>query len=199
MKQKQQCPMNTNDYFVAQATCSIFGNIRDYIVGRIFGIDSRYMSGLANASNGDCSGDYFESLAMDRKELFCSLYELWSLISDSFGLHQIQSNDDRNTVMLLESLLCSGWAYLLVFSACELGQRFSNAFDGIGDTIGQLEWYLLPNNIQKILPGTMQYTQQTSAITFLGSFSCSREQFKKACIVRWYYCHSTDSRKSRDS
>lgn len=71
-----------------------------------------------------------------------------------------------------------------MFSACELGQRFSNGFDEIDDTVGQLDWYLLPIIIQKILPGTIQYTQQRFAVTFFESFSCSREQFKKASMTR---------------
>lgn len=54
-----------------------------------------------------------------------------------------------NTGILLESLFCGVWAFILVFSLCELGQRFGKAFNDIDDMIGQIDWYLLPNNIQK--------------------------------------------------
>lgn len=84
--------------------------------------------------------------------------------------------------MLLESVLCGALAFFFVSFPCELGQRFSDAFSHIDYIIGQINWYLLPINIRKTLPITIQYTQQTFAIRFFGSHSCNRKQHKKASM-----------------
>lgn len=68
---------------------------------------------------------------------------------------------------------------VLLFVTSEIGHRLHNAFDEIDDAICQLEWYQYPIEIQRILPLIMTYTQKPVVINFFGSFSCSREQFKR--------------------
>ena len=63
--------------------------------------------------------------------------------------------------------------------SCEIGQRFCNAFDVVDDTIGQLNFYLLPMEIQRILPMVIMYSQEPLVVRFFGSLCCTREQFKK--------------------
>lgn len=84
--------------------------------------------------------------------------------------------------MLLESCMCGALAFFFVSFPCELGQRFSDAFNHIDYMMGQINWYLLPINIRKTLPITIQYTQKSFAIRFFGSHSCSRKQLKKASV-----------------
>lgn len=67
----------------------------------------------------------------------------------------------------------------MVFFACEIGQRFSNAFDNIDDTIGQFDWYLYPVKIKRMLPTLMINTQQPFEIMCFGSKACTRETCKK--------------------
>lgn len=88
-----------------------------------------------------------------------------------------------STLILLKSLLCGFWAFTVVFCACELGQRFSDAFSEIDDKFGEMNWYLLPIGTQRILLTIILYTQQTVAIKFFGSYACSRELFKLASIM----------------
>ena len=88
------------------------------------------------------------------------------------------------SIMLLEWIFYSVWILNFVFAACELGQRFSNAFCDIDDSIFQLDWYLLPFELQKTLPIIVNYAQQPLVVQFFGSYSCSRNQFKKVSL--WY-------------
>lgn len=85
--------------------------------------------------------------------------------------------------MLFESIFYCFWAINSNFAACELGQKFSNAFSDIDNSIGQLDWYLFPFEIQKMLPMIMSYAQQSLVVQFFGSLACSREQFKKVGLV----------------
>lgn len=82
-------------------------------------------------------------------------------------------------VLMFQSVLYGFCGVVLVFVACEMLQRFSNAFGEIDGEIEQLNWYLLPVDIQRILPTIKLYTQQAVAIEFFGSMSCCREQFQK--------------------
>lgn len=85
-------------------------------------------------------------------------------------------------MVLAEVLFYGFWAISVVLLACELGNRISNSFDTINDEINQLVWYLLPIEIQRILPTIMINAQDPAIVAFFGSISCSREQFKKARI-----------------
>lgn len=100
-------------------------------------------------------------------------------------------------VILLELFLRGVWAFVIVFCACELGQQLSNAFEDVNDKFHQIKWYLLPMYLKKILPATMQYTQQTFAITFVGSHSCSREYFKKASFSQTWVLMEENLRRKK--
>lgn len=91
----------------------------------------------------------------------------------------LQSQNESSTAMLFQSIFYGFWSLMMVFYACELGQRFSNAFGEIDDKFGQLKSYLLPKDVQKMLPLIQIYAQQSIAVEFFGSMSLSREQFPK--------------------
>lgn len=82
-------------------------------------------------------------------------------------------------VLLIVSIMCCFAAFILISFACEIGQRFTNAFSDVDDVLGQLKWYLLPIEVQRILPIAIMYSQEPLLVKFFGNMSCSREQFKK--------------------
>lgn len=82
-------------------------------------------------------------------------------------------------MVLYESIFCGFLALSLVFIACELGQRGSDAFNEIGEVFVEIDWYLMPDEIQRRLPIIMIYLQDSIEIRFFGSISCSRAQFQK--------------------
>lgn len=67
----------------------------------------------------------------------------------------------------------------MVFFACEIGQRFSNAYEEIEVVIDQMNWNYLPIGIQRMLPNVMLNVQQPFEIMCFGSTACTRETFKK--------------------
>lgn len=84
-------------------------------------------------------------------------------------------------VLLEPFILCFG-ALLLVFVACESGQRFSNAFSEVGGAFSQLDFYLLPIKIRRILPAVIIYMQEPMFVKFFGNLSATREQFKRVSV-----------------
>lgn len=70
-------------------------------------------------------------------------------------------------------------AFGSLFFTCEIGQRFSDEFDGICDVIDQFNWYSFPLELQRLLPVVICSAQQPVAIQCFGSVMCVRESFKK--------------------
>lgn len=93
-----------------------------------------------------------------------------------------QISDEIDSVMLFEAILCGFWSILVVFVACEFGQRFSDALDSCDDKLAQLDWYLVPRRIQRMLPMIILNSQQPMIVQCFGNVPCGRETFKK---VRW--------------
>lgn len=81
--------------------------------------------------------------------------------------------------MLVEIAFIIVQATASVFVACEVGQRLSNAYSEIADVFDQLNWYLLPIEVRRILPTIILYVQQPIEIMFFGSLSLNRAQFKR--------------------
>lgn len=71
----------------------------------------------------------------------------------------------------------------MLFFSCEIGQRFTNAFDEIDDATIQLDWYLLPMNVKCALPIIMLATQKGMMIECFGSTVCNRETLKRVSIA----------------
>ena len=91
---------------------------------------------------------------------------------------QSESNEIE-AIVLFESIFCGFWALMLVFAACEIGQRFTNLYNEINNEICLIDWYLPSIEIQRMLLTILMYTQQPVEITFFGSMSCTRAQFKR--------------------
>lgn len=70
------------------------------------------------------------------------------------------------------------YAFGIVFIACELGHRASDAFDEVNDVVGKFEWYLFPDELKNILAIIISFVQRPVNVEFFGSSSCSRDTFK---------------------
>lgn len=70
------------------------------------------------------------------------------------------------------------YAFGVIFAASEMGQRLQQAFDECSDIIYQLDWYLFPAEIQRILPIIINFSQQPIIFECFGSMVCDRETFK---------------------
>lgn len=91
-------------------------------------------------------------------------------------------NDEIDTVELFESAVYGCCAFAEVLFTSEIGQIFGDRFEDIDDKINELDWYLLPMKIQRMLPTFMINTQQSTLITCFGSLACSRETLKMVWI-----------------
>lgn len=89
-----------------------------------------------------------------------------------------------NSLVLFESILYGFHVLVILFVACELGERLSNTLDEVDDLIGQLNWYLLPIEFQRMLPTIMINSQQPVVLKCFGCISCSRDQFKKVIFFK---------------
>ena len=82
-------------------------------------------------------------------------------------------------MMLFLSIYELLFTYMAVFILCELCERLTNRFVEINDLVDQFDWYLLPFEIQQLLPMIMANTQQPLDIVCFGSLLCNRDTFKK--------------------
>lgn len=85
-------------------------------------------------------------------------------------------NASVEMIVPILGLLCT---LIILYSSCELAGRMSIEFVKINDKIDQLDWYLLPIEMQQLLPIIMANAQQTVGFVCFGSLLCNRETFKK--------------------
>lgn len=85
--------------------------------------------------------------------------------------------------MLLITIIEAMYAFGVVFISCELGQRSTNDFEECSEMIEQLDWYLFPAEIQRMLPIIINFAQQPIVFYCFGSAACSRDTFKKVRIL----------------
>lgn len=87
-------------------------------------------------------------------------------------------------MLLSESIFCGLGAVIVICFANEIGQRCSNTFTKIDDVSGQMKWYFLPKELQRLLPIAIINIQEPVGLRFFGSYFCGREQFKKVRFGR---------------
>lgn len=81
-------------------------------------------------------------------------------------------------MMVLDMMFISLQAVACALATCELGQQTTNACgDEIDDIFAQIDWYLYPAEVKRILPTAIQYIQQPIGIKFFGSLTATHEQF----------------------
>lgn len=91
-------------------------------------------------------------------------------------------NDNIDTLELLESTVYGLFAFTEVLFTAEIGQIFGNRFEEIDGKFNELDWYLFPMKIQRMLPIVMINMQQSCLIECFGSLTCSRETLKMVCL-----------------
>lgn len=82
-------------------------------------------------------------------------------------------------MLLWKSIIFTFFVLGLAFFSCDFGQRLTNKFDGIIYDFGQLDWYLFPIEILRMLPTILVGVQEPIVIECFGIISGSRDQFKK--------------------
>lgn len=90
-----------------------------------------------------------------------------------------QTHDQIDSVLVGKAIFYGCWGLSITFCACELGQQLTNTLGKINDKLEQLDWYLFPTEIQRILPTVMNNIQQPIVIECFGIICASREQFGK--------------------
>lgn len=100
------------------------------------------------------------------------------------SLRLIIQQHHENIMSTLVLIVCGVFGLVIVFVECELGQRMSNEFGGIGFTIDKLDWYLFPIDVQRMLCVIIANAQQTISLECFGSMTCTRELFKQVGIDR---------------
>lgn len=69
--------------------------------------------------------------------------------------------------------------FVYVFILCEIGQRLTDAICAVDHRFGQLKWYLLPIEIQQMLPIILMNAQKPVTMGCFGIFVGDRNQFKQ--------------------
>lgn len=86
-------------------------------------------------------------------------------------------------MILIETAFEVFYSFCVVFIACELGERLMSEFEDIDYVICQFDWYLLPAEVQKIIPTIIINAQQAVCIECFGSTNTNREAFQKVCLM----------------
>lgn len=73
----------------------------------------------------------------------------------------------------------AGWSFCTILLICELGERLTTKFDEIDLEICFWNWYLFPNEIQRMLPIIIVGTQEPVVGAGFGNVSCTRAAFQR--------------------
>lgn len=102
----------------------------------------------------------------------------------------------ENPADLMQPLILGFWSFTLIFLLCEFGERVTNRFDELNDTIYQSDWYKLPIGVKRMLPTVILAAQQPIGIHIFGRIWCTRGTFKNASVLSFpmkcvsiYYIH----------
>ena len=94
---------------------------------------------------------------------------------------QIDNTASKNSEIIVLSFSFMFTAVVLL-TACELGGRMSIRFNDINDLIDQFDWYLLPSEIQRMLPIIIANAHEEVGFPVFGSYLCNRDIFKKVMV-----------------
>lgn len=98
---------------------------------------------------------------------------------NSIYMQQGASNSQEIIILLFDMM----WALMLIFGACELGERLCSAFDEINDVYDQFVWYLLPRDSQQTFTILLMIAQTPVQLHVFGGISCGRNTFKNVSKV----------------
>lgn len=92
----------------------------------------------------------------------------------------LKMDQDSSRIELITLVFEAGWAFALMFGACDLGQTsVTNQFDLFNDKLLLCDVYLFPIDIQRMYVITLANAQQPIVISAYGNTPCTRETFKK--------------------
>lgn len=80
---------------------------------------------------------------------------------------------------LIKPLTLVVWSFVIEFIYCEFSERVCTRFEAVDDKISEIEWYVLPVEIQKMAPIIMMSTQKPVFLRGFANAVLSRETFKK--------------------
>lgn len=98
------------------------------------------------------------------------------------AIRRFQLRHGNALPVLLNGTLNGIVALAVVFIACELGQRLSDAFEKISLIVNRFGWYLFPIEMKRLLPMIIKISQQSVELECFGSISCTRDVFKNVSI-----------------
>lgn len=87
---------------------------------------------------------------------------------------------------LFNILLKTSFAFGLIGMFCELCERIGDGFEEISDAVHNLDWYLYPLEVQRMLPIILHNAQQPVVLEAFGNVPFTRDTFKKV-IQKVYY------------
>lgn len=86
-------------------------------------------------------------------------------------------------IVIVPTFLYIGCSFGTMFMYCELGQYLTTEFIEINDTFEQIDWYVYPIEIQRLLTTILIHLQEPVELFYFGCNSCSRESMKKVSDV----------------
>lgn len=100
--------------------------------------------------------------------------------------HWLQFQHGNYMSILLNTNVNGVIGLALAFIVCEVGHRLNDTFDEINFTIVQLDWYLFPIEIKRMLPMIIVNTHQIETLKCFGSITCNRDVFKNVSSLKWF-------------
>lgn len=79
--------------------------------------------------------------------------------------------------MLAEIALLSS-----VYFLCEIGDNVTQRYENVSRTVYQLNWYMLPLNMQRKLPSILAMTEKNIFIRGFARFHCTRTIFSQVLM-----------------
>lgn len=70
------------------------------------------------------------------------------------------------------------WAFVQILLFCEFGVRLTEKFYEISNEIFHFDWFILPIDIQRMLPFISYATQKPMIIGGFGNVQCTRDSLK---------------------
>lgn len=105
-----------------------------------------------------------------------TLYQNIHLVENS------QEENDNHVLLLVDPILKSCWAFALLYTFCEIGDRIEKAHSEINDKINGLKWYSFPSNLWQMIPMIMMNSQKPMILKCFGTISSGRIVFKQASL-----------------
>lgn len=90
-----------------------------------------------------------------------------------------KSKPQIDYLLLLVTITEVFHAFFTVGLACEMGERVCGMFGSIEETMDEIDWYLYPIEVQRMLPAIMMVAQKSIYVEFFASATASRETFSK--------------------